>query len=112
LNFPEITQCYASCTPSAELNRTITLVFLDGGKLLSAKTAWLQVEICNPYEKHESQYTRKKQHSLLPLAKIKEVAKRVIIFVENVTLLDYSKRRDNAVSVITTLRAGQTSNHN
>jgi len=59
LKFPNLTQCYASCTPSAELHTTITLVFLDGRKLLSAEMLWVQVEICNPDDKYE----RKSIHS-------------------------------------------------
>jgi len=59
LHSPDLIQCYANCTPSAELHTTITLVLLDGRKLLSAEMAWLQVEICSPDDKYE----RKSIHS-------------------------------------------------
>jgi hypothetical protein len=42
----------------------MTLVFLDGRKLLSAEIAWLQVEISNPDGKDE----RKSIHSQTTIA--------------------------------------------
>jgi hypothetical protein len=59
LKFPDLIQCYASCTHSAELHTNIALVFLVGREVLSAEMAWFQVEICNPDDKYE----RKSIHS-------------------------------------------------